>query len=99
MKTTVQAHVFMVYEYDGTYTKKEWRPEVWRCKLEDSDSFIWVGEQTVEVDVPDNFDPVPKQVTALEKEKAALVAEYTQKLAEISERLSKLLAIGNEVPA
>jgi hypothetical protein len=93
MKVQTKVYVFMSFDYKPDYSIKEWRPDLWHCKVDENAERIYIGEQTFEVDVPDNFDPAPKQVAALEKEKTKALAEYTKTVAEINERLSKLLAI------
>jgi hypothetical protein len=97
MKVQVKVHVFMAFEYRAPdYACKKWVPDLWHCKVDENEDRVYIGEQTVEVDIPDNFDPVPKQVAALEKEKLKALAEYTKTVAEINERLSKLLAIEHQ---
>ena len=52
------------------------------------------------VDIPENFNPIPQQVAALERQKAEALQKYQTTVAEINERLSKLQAITcDEVPA
>jgi len=75
-----------------TYTSA-WEPDLWAFKTSDSENRVFVSEQTVEVDTPKDFDPVPKQVAALQAEKREAMAAYQEKVAEINERLSKLQAI------
>ena len=50
------------------------------------------------VEVPD-FNVIAAQVAGLEAAKVAALAEYQATVAKISDRLSKLLAITNEVDA
>ena len=98
MKHTAPIYVFMVYEYDffsGDY-EKTWRPEVKSYKPEDSDRLVFVSETTITVEVPEEFNPIPAQVAALEREKLAALAAYQKSVADINERLSKLLAITND---
>lgn len=99
MKQQITAHVFMSFEWTKNYISKEWSPEVWRCKVEETGERVYIGEQTVTVDVPDDFDPIPGQVAALEAEKKAALDNYHVAVRDINERLSKLLAITNEVEA
>jgi hypothetical protein len=99
-------YVFMVQEYgkdaDGRRdyaAGKKWVPEIWPCKIDDNESRICIGEQTLTVETPDDFNPIPIQVAALEKEKREALELYQRTVAQINERLSKLLAISNEVEA
>ena len=96
MKTTIPLCVFMEYKYKPDYSGKHWIPGIWDIRVADDTERIFVGETSIEVETPDDFNPIPTQVACLEKEKTAAVAEYQKKVAEINERLSKLLAITNE---
>lgn len=100
--TPMTVHLCMALDYpmgaDGLrdYSKEqEWSPEAWGFKPNDSDERIYVGPRQITVEIPDDFNPVPQQVAALEKEKAEALEKYQQAVAQINERLSKLLAITN----
>lgn len=94
MKKTVTAYVHMSYEYDfdSPSLSKQWRPIIKQYKYEYEDS-IFIGEQQFTVEIPDDFDPIPGQVAALEEKKREALAEYQRTIAEINDRLSKLQAI------
>ena len=47
----------------------------------------------IEVEIPDNFDPRPKQIAALEEKKRKVQAEFAKRVAEIDDQISKYLAI------
>jgi len=98
-KQTITSHVFMSHEYKKDYSGKEWVPDLWPARVDDRDDRIYIGPQEVTIEVPDDFNPVPQQMAALEKEKAEALAAYQKSVADINERLSKLLAITNEVEA
>lgn len=97
MKMTVNAFVFM--EYDCDYHsdpmdfQKKWRPQIWSLKASDNENRVFIERREVEIETPDDFDPVPQQVAALEKQKLEALATYQQAVAEINDRLSKLQAI------
>ena len=97
MKMTVNAFVFMEYTDDYFSEpmdfQKKWRPRLRSCKLENKDDRVFIAQRDVEVDIPDDFNPVPQQVAALEKKKLEALATYQQAVAEINDRLSKLQAI------
>jgi hypothetical protein len=57
------------------------------------------GEATFEYEPPADFNPVAKEVEALEKRKAAALRAYQTTVSEINERLSKLQAITFEAEA
>lgn len=93
MKTKAKVNVFMEYEWTEDYKSKEWRPTIWRSRVEDDPTRVWISEQEIEIDVPDDFNPVPKIVASLEEEKRKALADYQRRVAEINEQLSKLLAL------
>jgi hypothetical protein len=89
MKIKLTAHIHHVkYEWDkeGTY-------QLWFAKVADDDSRTYIGEQEVEVEVPDNYDPRPKQIAALEKQRQKVMADYQKTVTEINDRISKLQAL------
>lgn len=90
---TTTGYVFMSYQYDDDYTKKSWAPQLWSCRVSDEDDRVFIGQSEFTVDIPDDFDPVPQQVAALEKQKLEALATYQRTVAEINDRLSKLQAI------
>jgi len=103
---TVTGWVFMVLEYakapDGTCdysVPKVWAPELWSCKVSEDDDRVFIGKQKFDCLIPDDFNPIPAQVAALHARKAAALADYQRTVAEINDRLSKLLALTNEVAA
>ena len=95
---TAPIYVYMTFTYDWTSADYDikWRPEVKAYKTEDTDKLVFIGQQSVTVEVPEDFNPVPAQVAALEREKLAALSAYQQSVADINTRLSKLLAITNE---
>ena len=90
---TVTAYVCMEYRYKKDYSAQEWTPVIWWFKPNDEPQRVFLLEQEVSIDVPDDFNPIPQQVAALEAEKADALAKYQASVASINERLSKLLAI------
>lgn len=58
-----------------------------------------VGEQSFEVEVPDDFNPVPAQIAALEEKKRQLRVKLSDELARLDERISKLSCIEHTVDA
>ncbi len=60
---------------------------------------VLVGEHQFEVEVPDDFNPIPLQVSLLEERKKALRLKLAQELRLIDEEISKLTCITNEVAA
>jgi len=58
-----------------------------------------VCEQEFVIEVPDDFNPVPQQVAALEEKKRLKRLALAEELAEIDARISKLTCLTNEVTA
>jgi len=62
-------------------------------KLDDNENRTYVGEQEIEIEVPDNYDPRAQQIAALEALKQKVMADYNKSVMEINERIGKLLAL------
>ena len=60
---------------------------------------IGCWRREVTIPLPDDFNPVAAEVAALEQQKVIALRAYQQSVTEINERLSKLLAVTNEVTA
>jgi len=99
MKQTITQYLYMTHEYKADFTSKEWRPALWPYSGIENGERIYIGPLNVDVVIPDDFDPVPKQVAALEAEKLEALKAYQAKVGEINERLSKLQAICHTEPA
>lgn len=56
-------------------------------------STVKVMEHEFEVEVPDNFDPRPGQVAALEAKKEEMRAEFSKRVKDIDDKINSLLAI------
>jgi hypothetical protein len=89
MKVKITAHVhYNKYSWDekGSF-------EVFPFKFEDDDHRTFVGEQEIEVEVPDDYDPRAQQIAALEKQKQKVMADFQKTVNDINEKISKLQAI------
>ena len=87
VKTTVHIHYNQFsWQQNGDYT-------VYSCKLDDTESRTYVGEQEIEIDVPDDYDPRAQKIAALEKHKAKVMADYHKTVTDINRRISELQAI------
>jgi hypothetical protein len=79
------------------HQKYEWEDKgqylVYSHKFDDTDYRTYVGEQEIEIEVPDNYDPRAQQIAALEKEKRKVMADYQKKVTEFNDRISKLQAL------
>lgn len=94
-KQTAKAYLFMEYGYDfsSSSMEKAWRPCFWRFKAPDTDELVFVRELSIEVEIPDDFDPTAQQLAALERAKGEALQKYQQTVAILNERISKLQAI------
>jgi hypothetical protein len=89
MKVKITAHIhYLKYSWDT-----EGKFEVFSFKFDDDDSRTYVGEQEIEVDVPDNYDPRAQQIAALEKHKQKVMADFQKTVTDINEKISKLQAL------
>jgi hypothetical protein len=89
MKVKITAYIhYLKYSWDD-----EGKFEVFSFKFDDDDSRTYVGEQEIEVDVPDNYDPRAQQIAALEKHKQKVMADFQRSVDGINEKISKLQAL------
>ena len=91
-KQTVTAYA---YQVDYGFSTPEYR--VYSSdKLSDNVCSL-VGPVEVTFEVPDDFDPRPAKVAALEAKKQEIRAKFAAAVTDIDRRISELLAITNEV--
>ena len=89
MKIKTTAHIFYCkysFEEKGQYL-------VFYAKVKDDEDRTYVGEQEIEIEVPDNYDPRAQQIEALEKQKQKVMADYQKTVTEINNRINNLKAI------
>jgi len=87
IKTTVHIHYNQFsWQESGEYT-------VYSCKLDDTEHRTYVGDQEIEIEVPDDYDPRAQKIAALEKHKQKVMADFQKTMMEINERISNLQAI------
>ena len=89
MKVKIKAHI----HYNNNVWDEKGRFEVFTFKFDDCDYRTYVGEQEIEIDVPDDYDPRAQQIAALEKQKQKVMADYHKTVTEINDRISKLQAL------
>lgn len=79
------------------YNKYSWEDKptyrLYSARLEDTEYQSYVGEQEIEFEVPDNFDPTAQKIAALEAKRKQINDEFLAKLFEISEKINKLQAL------
>jgi hypothetical protein len=89
MKVKITAYIhYIKYSWDdeGKFT-------VFSFKSDDDDFGTYVGEQEIEVEVPDNYDPRAQQIAALKKHKQKVMADFQRSVDGINEKISKLQAL------
>lgn len=88
-KATIKGHLFL-YVPMSTAEKP-----VYTFNATDisGDLFIKVCPHTIEAEIPDDFDPVPQQIAALNEQKRHLRVKLAEALANIDDRISKLSAL------
>ena len=89
MKIKTTAHVH--YQKYAWQEKGEYR--LASFKLDDSAERTYIGEQEIEIDVPEDYDPRAQQVAALEALKQKVMADYHKSVTEINDRINKILAL------
>jgi hypothetical protein len=91
MKVKITGHV--------TYVKYSWETEgryiLMASPATGADAaYTDVGVSTeVEVEIPDEFNPVAMQIAALYKQKQELIKKFDETVARVNEQISKLQAI------
>jgi hypothetical protein len=78
--------------------KYEWAKDpsyqIWRSDMSDtSPDYVCLGEREFEVEVPDDFDPRPSQISALRAYKQKILAETQAKVDNIEEQIQRLLCL------
>ena len=89
MKVKVTAHIHYEqhpWENQGSYS-------ILSFKAGDTEGRTYVGEQEIEIEVPDDYDPRAQKIAALEKHKQKVMADYHKTVTEINDRISKLQAL------
>jgi hypothetical protein len=94
-KQTYRGFLFMECRADWAHDdwEKKWLPTFHEYRPESTDERVFLRAVEMEVDIPEDFDPVPEQVAALERAKVEALQKYQQTVAQINERISKLQAI------
>lgn len=93
MKHTVKAFVHLRDNYVGGLEFAVYPFDM------SSTGAVLIGEQMVEVDVPDDFNPIAAQVGALKKVREQVVEKSTRDLKALDDQIANLLCITNELPA
>ena len=90
IKLTASIH-FVKYSWED---KGEF--QIYSCKMSDAEHRTYVGDQEIEIEIPDNYDPRAQQIAALEQELKGIMADYQKSVTDINRRISELQAIEYE---
>lgn len=63
------------------------------------EQYALVREMDVELDIPDDFDPRPQQIAALEEQRKKAMADYAALVNMIDGKIASLKAIEHKVEA
>jgi len=89
MKKAITVHIYhSQYSWETTP-----RFQVYSVKMDDCEHMTYMNSQEVEISVPDDYDPRPAQIAALEKQKVKVMADFQKTVNQINERISKLQAL------
>ena len=88
MKVTING--FLFYRTDSWLGQKF---DFSAIDMSTMEGWIMVRPHSIEVDIPDDFNPIPGQLAALEKEKAKVRADFNQRIAELNDKIGKLQAL------
>ena len=89
MKVKKLVHIYFEkfsWEEQGKYAVYSWM-------VDNSNDRIYIKSQEMEIEVPDDFDPRPQQIAALEAKKAKAMAQFHETVMQINEEISKLQAL------
>jgi len=83
---------------DGAYGARTVRFSMYRPSPKYSPHEVVVSEHSIEIEIPDDFDPVPQMVASLEEKKRLARIELAKELAVIDDQIKQLTCI-DYVPA
>lgn len=79
------------------WANEPWQREpefYWReYKPSGSAERVCVGEMSITMDIPDDFDPRLAQVAALEAQKRELQAKFSAAVTELNRKINELMAL------
>ncbi len=55
--------------------------------------YVVLGEQEISIEIPDDFNPIPLKVRAIENEKRKIQLDCETKIIALNEKIQKLLCI------
>ena len=67
--------------------------QAYTFKADEDECRTLVGEQAVELNIPDDYDPRAQKIVALVAKKQKIMADYQQMVTEINAKISNLQAL------
>lgn len=92
MKHTIKGYV--TYRTESYYTDAErvhWTR--YDPRITGLNKDVLIGEHSIEVEVPDDFDPRPAQVQRLREEQQKVRAAMAKRIKELDDQINSLLAL------
>ena len=91
MKRTIDGYVYYIKYSFSPEPILEWNksPDMGQHDPE----WVKVGPHPIEVECPDDFDPRPQQIAALDEKIKEVRAEFTARVTELQEQKNRLLAL------
>lgn len=80
------------FEPEAGHYEERTRFKAWPCNASGGDR-VFVCEQEIEVEIPDDFYIRHNLVASLEEEKRKATADYQKRVTELNSRIQSLLAI------
>jgi hypothetical protein len=91
MKETIKGFVYRVQYYADSTPLLRWYSH---DKMGEADpNWVLVGPHDIVVECPDDFDPRPQQVAAIDSAITKVRADFTKRINELQEQKNKLLCL------
>lgn len=90
----VNGYMFIEFTFDWEDDLKEkWLPRWYAYRADESTRRVFIREMPITFDVPEDWDPLPRQIAVLEDDRRQAMDEFQRKVADINEQKSKLQAL------
>lgn len=96
---TITRKVYLCAWHFSHHKPGEFSWSVMDWKPDHGTQMLGCWERTVTLELPADFEPHAAQVAALQAQREKAAQDFAARVKEIDAALSKLQAIGNEVPA
>ena len=94
----IPLEIFVIWEHEEWMDAPQF--SAWSCDVSKTNpSYALVTTATVEVEIPDDFDPVPQRIATLKNERQRILAEAEVKANNIEDQIRRLLCIEHKPEA